>query len=62
MLSFLTEQARARRRGAYSTFNMGAGFAVYCAAGSGARVVSIAQGLGSEAIRGGARRGRAHGG
>jgi len=35
---------------AHSTLNMGSGFAVYTAAGTGKRVVEIAQGLGHEAL------------
>lgn len=50
VLSFLAEQSQLDAAAAYSTFNMGAGFAVYCAAGSGERVVSTAQELGFEAI------------
>jgi phosphoribosylformylglycinamidine cyclo-ligase len=34
---------------AYSTFNMGSGFAVYCAAGDGERVAEIARSAGHEA-------------
>jgi phosphoribosylformylglycinamidine cyclo-ligase len=54
VLAFLVEQAELDPAAAYSTFNMGAGFAVYCAAGSGARVVEVAAGLGLEAILAGA--------
>ena len=39
---------------AYSTFNMGCGFAVYCAGGSGNEVVRIASGLGLSASVAGA--------
>jgi phosphoribosylformylglycinamidine cyclo-ligase len=46
VLSFLVEQARLDPHAAYSTFNMGAGYAVYCAPGAGAATVAIAQGLG----------------
>jgi phosphoribosylformylglycinamidine cyclo-ligase len=45
VLTFLVEQAEMSAREAYSTFNMGCGFAVYCAAGHGADVVSLARGL-----------------
>ena len=34
---------------AYSTFNMGCGFAVYCAAGIGAEVVRVASAQGLDA-------------
>jgi phosphoribosylformylglycinamidine cyclo-ligase len=46
VLAFLVEHAGLSPEAAYSTFNMGAGFAVYCAAGSGAEVVALATGLG----------------
>jgi phosphoribosylformylglycinamidine cyclo-ligase len=35
---------------AYSTFNMGSGYALYCAAGAGQRIVALAQRLGLSAI------------
>jgi len=47
VLSFLVEQA------AYSTFNMGTGYALYCGAGDGERIVAIATGLGLSALVGG---------
>jgi len=50
VLGFLVEQAGLDARAAYSTFNMGAGFAVYCAAGAGERVAQIARDLGHEAL------------
>jgi phosphoribosylformylglycinamidine cyclo-ligase len=50
VLSFLAEQAQLDDAAAYSTFNMGAGFAVYCAAGSWKTVLSAAQELGFAAI------------
>jgi phosphoribosylformylglycinamidine cyclo-ligase len=46
VLAFLVEHAGLSPEAAYSTFNMGAGFAVYCTAGSGAEVVALATGLG----------------
>ncbi len=46
VLAFLTEQAGMEPAEAYSTLNMGCGFAVYCAAGAGATVVSAASELG----------------
>ncbi len=46
VLAFLVEQTEMSSAAAYSTFNMGCGFAVYCAAGSGGAVVRIASGLG----------------
>jgi phosphoribosylformylglycinamidine cyclo-ligase len=50
VLEFLVEQSGLDPAGAYSTFNMGAGFAVYCAAGSGETVVAIAAELGLAAL------------
>lgn len=49
VLAFLAEQAGLDDHGAYSTLNMGAGFAVYCAPGSGEAVVRIARGVGLSA-------------
>jgi phosphoribosylformylglycinamidine cyclo-ligase len=49
VLTFLVDQAGLSPAAAYSTFNMGAGFAVYCAAGSGAEVVRHAAELGLNA-------------
>ncbi len=46
VLRFLVDQAGLSPASAYSTFNMGCGFAVYCAGGSGAEVVRIASELG----------------
>jgi phosphoribosylformylglycinamidine cyclo-ligase len=46
VLSFLADQAGMSPSDAYSTFNMGCGFAVYCAAGSGERVAATASKLG----------------
>jgi phosphoribosylformylglycinamidine cyclo-ligase len=53
VLSFLAHHADMSERAAYSTLNMGCGFAVYCAAGAGHAVVDIARGLGLEAVVGG---------
>jgi phosphoribosylformylglycinamidine cyclo-ligase len=49
-LGFLVDNAGLDAHDAYSTFNMGAGYAVYCEAGAGAAVVGLARGLGLEAI------------
>jgi phosphoribosylformylglycinamidine cyclo-ligase len=46
VLSFLVAEAGLSPATAYSTFNMGAGFAVYCAAGTGEEVVRVAASLG----------------
>jgi phosphoribosylformylglycinamidine cyclo-ligase len=43
VLSFLVEQAAMDPKTAFSTLNMGVGFAVYCRPGSGDAVVSIAE-------------------
>ncbi len=43
VLAFLAEQAEMSAQAAYSTFNMGVGYAVYCAAGSGEAVVELAE-------------------
>jgi phosphoribosylformylglycinamidine cyclo-ligase len=49
VLEFLVQQADMSPGAAYATFNMGCGFAVYCAAGAGEQVVRIASGLGLQA-------------
>jgi phosphoribosylaminoimidazole (AIR) synthetase len=49
VLAFLVDQAGLSPDAAYSTFNMGCGFAVYCAAGSGSSVVEQAARLGLSA-------------
>lgn len=48
-LQFLADQAGMTAHDAYSTLNMGAGYAVYCREGSGERVAEIARGRGHEA-------------
>ncbi len=50
VLAFLAEQAGMDATTAYSTFNMGAGYALYCAAGCGEEIVKIAAALGLEAM------------
>jgi phosphoribosylformylglycinamidine cyclo-ligase len=50
VLEFLVEQAGLEPHAAYSTFNMGAGFALYCAPGMGERLVELAGGLGLRAM------------
>jgi phosphoribosylformylglycinamidine cyclo-ligase len=50
VLAFLAERSGMGARAAYSTFNMGCGFAVYCAAGGGASVLDIAAAAGLDAI------------
>jgi phosphoribosylformylglycinamidine cyclo-ligase len=49
VLEFLVEQTGMSRAAAYSTFNMGCGFAVYCPNGAGEDVVAIASALGLRA-------------
>lgn len=53
VLEFLVQQADMSPAAAYSTLNMGCGFAVYCAAGTGEEVVRIASALGLSALVGG---------
>jgi phosphoribosylformylglycinamidine cyclo-ligase len=50
VLEFLVEQAGLEPHAAYSTFNMGAGFALYCAPGVGERLLELAGGLGLRAM------------
>ena len=50
VLAFLAEQSEMDAHAAYSTLNMGSGFAVYTAAGTGKQVVDIAERLGHEAL------------
>ena len=49
VLEFLVSRAKLPPRAAYSTLNMGCGFAVYCASGSGPEVVRAARDLGLSA-------------
>lgn len=49
VVSFLVQRSAMSAAEAYSTFNMGCGFAVYCAAGAGERVVARAAELGMAA-------------
>ena len=50
VLGFLAERAGLDAAAAYSTLNMGAGFAVYCRAGDGAQVVRLAREIGLGAL------------
>ena len=50
VLDFLAEEAGLEPAEAYSTFNMGAGYALYCARGSGTSVVELAARLGLDAL------------
>ena len=54
VLRFLAVQAGLDAAAAYSTLNMGAGFAIYCQAGHGVHVVRIARELGLDALLAGA--------
>jgi phosphoribosylformylglycinamidine cyclo-ligase len=54
ILDFLVGESALDAHAAYSTFNMGSGYAVYCAAGSGQEVVGVAAGLGLDAVLAGA--------
>jgi phosphoribosylformylglycinamidine cyclo-ligase len=53
VLQFLVERVGLSARAAYSTFNMGCGFAVYCAEGAGQRAAELATALGLPALLGG---------
>jgi phosphoribosylformylglycinamidine cyclo-ligase len=50
VLGFLVAEAGLDTEAAYSTFNMGAGYAVYCSARSGASVVELAERHGFHAL------------
>jgi phosphoribosylformylglycinamidine cyclo-ligase len=50
VLSFLVQQARLDAHAAYSTFNMGSGYALYCAPGTGEAIVVTAERLGLSAL------------
>jgi phosphoribosylformylglycinamidine cyclo-ligase len=50
VLSFLVAEALLDPQAAYSTFNMGSGYALYCGAGAGAGIVATAERLGLSAI------------
>ena len=54
VLQFLVEQAQMEPRVAYSTFNMGHGFAIYCRPGEGDKIVKSARAKRLEAIVAGA--------
>jgi phosphoribosylformylglycinamidine cyclo-ligase len=53
VLAFLVERAGLDAHAAYSTFNMGSGYALYCPAGRGAAIVELAGELGFAALVGG---------
>ena len=50
VLAFLVERAGLDAHAAYSTFNMGSGYAIYCQSGSGEAVVALARDLGLRAL------------
>jgi phosphoribosylformylglycinamidine cyclo-ligase len=50
VLSFLVGAAGLDAHAAYSTFNMGTGYALYCASGAGETVVRLAERLGFDAL------------
>ncbi len=54
VLRFMVEETEMSPEAAYSTLNMGSGFAVYCAPGTGGHVVRLASELGLGALRAGA--------
>jgi len=53
VLSFIAREAGLDAQAAYTTFNMGAGLALYCAAGDGERIVRSAERRGLAALVGG---------
>ncbi len=53
VLEFLVDAAGMTARVAYSTLNMGSGFAIYCAPGAGEQIVALAAEQGLAAIVGG---------
>jgi phosphoribosylformylglycinamidine cyclo-ligase len=53
VLAFLAEKAELGPREAYSTFNMGVGYAVYCAPGGAQDVLAAAERTGLHAVLGG---------
>ena len=50
LLEFLVSQAGLDAHAAYSTFNMGSGYAVYCKPGAGEAIVATARALGLDAV------------
>jgi phosphoribosylformylglycinamidine cyclo-ligase len=50
VLEFLVAEARLDPHAAYSTFNMGSGYALYCRAGDGPAIVGTADELGLQAL------------
>jgi phosphoribosylformylglycinamidine cyclo-ligase len=50
VLSFLVAHAKLDPRAAFSTFNMGVGYTIYCAPGAGEAIVRSAEGLGLSAL------------
>jgi phosphoribosylformylglycinamidine cyclo-ligase len=50
VLEFLVAEAQLDAHAAYSTFNMGSGYALYCPAGEGEAIVRTAAALGFEAL------------
>jgi phosphoribosylformylglycinamidine cyclo-ligase len=50
VLAFIAKTSGMDEKAAYSTLNMGCGYAVYCRPGEGARVVALAENLGHNAV------------
>jgi phosphoribosylformylglycinamidine cyclo-ligase len=50
VLTFISDRLDMNDEDSYGTFNMGCGFAIYCASGSGSKVVETARSVGLEAI------------
>jgi phosphoribosylformylglycinamidine cyclo-ligase len=53
VLAFLAQRSRMDAQAAYATFNMGAGFALFCAPGEAERVLAVARRVGLDALLGG---------
>ncbi len=53
VLSFVVAQAGLDAHAAYSTFNMGSGYAIYCRAGEATAILRVAEGLGLSALMAG---------
>jgi phosphoribosylformylglycinamidine cyclo-ligase len=53
VLDFLVREAGMDAHAAYSTFNMGCGYALYCPAGTAREIVRVAAGLGLRALQAG---------
>ena len=50
VLAFLADRLHMNDEESYATFNMGCGFAIYCAQGAGKEIVNLARSVGLEAV------------